>query len=162
MAMKAGWKSWHHLSGEQGSGVTSIGKLHFRADEDPVGFEESIIPMNIDGGTGDIRGYIKRPMAPPLSRSKTAEMIGPGESSYTKYDHEIMEKSCAFIKEKGANKNGPALDADVLVCLSASAAYRAARILRYVRQNGFCKTEDERSRSTTASVDSFAATFTQS
>ncbi len=99
-------KSWHHMSGEQGSGVTSIGKLHFRADEDPVGFEKSIIPMNVDGGTGDIRGCVKRPMAPPLKRSKTAEMIGPGESSYTKYDHEIMEKSCAWIKERGANNNG--------------------------------------------------------
>ena len=38
-------KSWHHMSGEQGSGVTAIGKLHFRDDEDPVGFEASIIPM---------------------------------------------------------------------------------------------------------------------
>jgi choline-sulfatase len=99
-------KSWHHMSGEKGSGVTSIGKLHFRADEDPVGFEESIIPMNVDGGVGDVRGCVKRPMAAPLKRSKTAERIGPGESSYTKYDHEIMEKTCAWLKDKGANKNG--------------------------------------------------------
>lgn len=99
-------KSWHHMSGEQGSGVTSIGKLHFRADEDPVGFEESIIPMNVAGGIGDVRGCVKRPMPPPLKRSKTAERIGPGKSSYTEYDHEIMEKACAWLKEKGANKNG--------------------------------------------------------
>ena len=99
-------KSWHHMAGAQGSGVTSIGKLHFRDDEAPVGLEASIIPMNVDGGIGDIRGCVKRPMAPPLKRSKTVERIGPGESSYTKYDHEIMEKACAWLKHKGANHNG--------------------------------------------------------
>lgn len=99
-------KSWHHMSGEHGCAVTSIGKLHFRADEDPVGFKESIIPMNVAGGTGDVRGCVKRPMPPSLKRSKTAERIGPGESSYTKYDYEIMEKACIWLKQKGANKNG--------------------------------------------------------
>lgn len=99
-------KSWHHMAGERGVGVTSVGKLHFRYDEDPVGFEESIIPMNIDGGFGDVRGCVKRPMAPPLKKSKTAERIGPGESSYTKYDNDIMEKTCAWLREKGAKKNG--------------------------------------------------------
>jgi choline-sulfatase len=99
-------KSWHHLSGEQGAGVTSIGKLHFRSDEDPTGFENSMIPMHVDGGLGDIRGCVKRPMAPPLKRSKIVERIGPGESSYTRYDNEIMEKACAWLKEKGSNKRG--------------------------------------------------------
>ena len=99
-------KSWHHLSGEQGCGVTSIGKLHYRYDDDPVGFEASIIPMNVAGGLGDIRGCVKRPMPPPLRRSKIVERIGPGESPYTQYDNEIMEKACTWLKEKGANKNG--------------------------------------------------------
>jgi choline-sulfatase len=99
-------KSWHHMAGERGVGVTSIGKLHFRADDDPVGFKESIIPMNVDGGIGDVRGCVKRPMAPPLKRSKTAERIGPGESSYTKYDNDIMEKACAWLRENGTQKNG--------------------------------------------------------
>ena len=98
-------KSWHHLSGEQGCGVTSIGKLHFRSHEDPTGFESSMIPMHVDGGLGDIRGCVKRPMAPPLKRSKIVERIGPGESSYTRYDNEIMENACAWLKEKGASKN---------------------------------------------------------
>lgn len=99
-------KSWHHMAGEQGVGVTSIGKLHFRYDDDPVGFEQSIIPMNIAGGLGDVRGCVKRPMAPPLQRSKTVERIGPGDSSYTRYDNEIMEKTCAWLREKGTNDNG--------------------------------------------------------
>ena len=83
-------KSWHQLSGEQGAGVTAIGKLHYRSDKDPTGFEASMIPMHVDGGIGDIRGCVKRPMAPSLKRSKIVERIGPGESSYTRYDNEIM------------------------------------------------------------------------
>ncbi len=99
-------RSWHHLAGEQGCGVTSIGKLHYRSEADAVGFEASIIPMHVDGGIGDIRGCVKRPMPPPLKRSKTVERIGPGESSYTRYDHEIMQKACAWLKEKGAQRGG--------------------------------------------------------
>ncbi len=97
-------KSWHHMSGDKGSGVTSIGKLHFRSDTDPVGFESSMIPMHVAGGLGDVRGCVKRPLPPPLKRSKMAERIGPGESSYTQYDNEIMEKACAWLKAKGAYK----------------------------------------------------------
>lgn len=97
-------KSWHHMSAEQGSGVTSIGKLHFRSETDPVGFEESMIPMHVAGGIGDIRGCVKRPLPPPLKRSKLAERIGPGESSYTRYDNDIMEKACAWLKAKGADR----------------------------------------------------------
>jgi choline-sulfatase len=99
-------KSWHHLSGEQGCGVTAIGKLHFRSETDPLGFEESLIPMHVAGGSGDIRGCVKRPLPPPLKRSKIAERIGPGESSYTRYDHDIMERACAWIKAKGEKRNG--------------------------------------------------------
>ena len=99
-------KSWHQLSGEQGAGVTAIGKLHYRSDKDPTGFEASMIPMHVDGGIGDIRGCVKRPMAPSLKRSKIVERIGPGESSYTRYDNEIMEKACAWLKARGANKQG--------------------------------------------------------
>ena len=99
-------KSWHQLSGEQGAGVTAIGKLHYRSDKDPTGFEASMIPMHVDGGIGDIRGCVKRPMAPSLKRSKIVERIGPGESSYTRSDNEIMEKACAWLKARGANKQG--------------------------------------------------------
>jgi choline-sulfatase len=66
-----------------------------------------MIPMHVAGGLGDIRGCVKRPLPPPLKRSKIAERIGPGESPYTRYDNEIMEKTCAWLKAKGASKKGP-------------------------------------------------------
>ncbi len=99
-------KSWHHMLHDHGSGAVSIGKLHFRRESDPTGFDEQIIPMHLVDGIGDVRGCVKRPMAPPLKRSKTAEEIGPGQSTYTKYDTDIMEKTCAWLREKGANSNG--------------------------------------------------------
>ena len=99
-------KSWHHMLHENCLGATSIGKLHFRQESDPLGFDEQVIPMHIVDGLGDIHSCVKRPMAPPLKRSKAAEQIGPGESTYTKYDNEIMEKTCTWLKEKSASQNG--------------------------------------------------------
>ena len=99
-------KSWHHMLHENGLGATSIGKLHFRQESDPLGFDEQVIPMHIVDGLGDIHSCVKRPMAPPLKRSKAAEQIGPGESTYTKYDNEIMEKTRAWLKEKSASQYG--------------------------------------------------------
>lgn len=98
-------KSWHHMAGALGSAVTSIGKLHFRSNEDPVGLAAAHIPMHVDGGLGDLRGCIKRPMPPPLKRSKVVERIGPGTSSYTQYDNAIMEQACAWLKQKGISKS---------------------------------------------------------
>lgn len=100
------FKSWHHMLQENALGVVSIGKLHFRNESDPTGFDKQIIPMHMIDEFGDIRECVKRPMAPPLKRSRTAEQIGPGDSSYTKYDTEIMEKTCAWLREKGRNRNG--------------------------------------------------------
>jgi choline-sulfatase len=99
-------KSWHHMAAEKGSGTTSIGKLHFRSTADPIGFEQSMIPMHVAGGTGDVRGCVKRPLPPPLKRSKIVERIGPGESTYTRYDRDIMESACAWLKARGESKQG--------------------------------------------------------
>jgi choline-sulfatase len=97
-------KSWHHMVREQGAGVTSVGKLHFRREEDPFGFDEQIIPMHMVGPFGDIRECVKRPLAPPLKRSRIAERIGRGESDYTRYDLDVAERTCEWLRKKGADK----------------------------------------------------------
>jgi hypothetical protein len=51
--------SWHHRLREAGHQVVSIGKLHFRSDEDDCGFSESIIPMQVFEGKGDLLGLIR-------------------------------------------------------------------------------------------------------
>lgn len=99
-------KSWHHTLTEHGLGATSIGKLHFRTREDPTGFVEQVNPMHIVDGIGDLRSSVKRPMAPPFKRSKTAEEIGPGESSYTQYDRDITRLTCAWLRANGKPADG--------------------------------------------------------
>ena len=93
-------KSWHHWLAENGLGATSIGKLHFRSAKDPTGFENQIIPLHIVDGVGDLRSAVKRPLAPPFKHWKGIERLGPGESTYTKYDAQITEKTCAWIRAK--------------------------------------------------------------
>lgn len=82
-------KSWHHLLGENGRPVTSIGKLHFRDESDPTGFANQLIPMHVVEGRGDLRSCIKRPMSPPMQSSRTVTHIGRGTSPYTDYDRDI-------------------------------------------------------------------------
>ena len=93
-------KSWHHMLAENGLGVTSIGKLHFRDEQDPTGFEEQIVPLHIVNGVGDLRAAVKRPMAPPYTRWRGLDRLGPGESPYTQYDADITERTCAWIKAR--------------------------------------------------------------
>ena len=99
-------KSWHHMLRDQGLGAVSIGKLHFRKEDDPTGFVRQVIPMHIVDGIGDLRDCVKRPMAPPLKQSKVATQIGPGESPYTKYDREIAERSCDWLRQEAGRPKG--------------------------------------------------------
>jgi choline-sulfatase len=96
-------KSWHHLLAENGSSATSIGKLHFRNETDPTGFAEQVIPMHVVEGKGDLRSCIKRPMAEPMKSSVSMTNIGPGESPYTKYDHDIADRTCDWLRAKAEN-----------------------------------------------------------
>jgi choline-sulfatase len=97
-------KSWHQMAREHGANAVSIGKLHFQQDCDPAGFDEQIIPMHMVGVFGDVRECVKRPLAPPLKRSRTAEQIGSGETDYTKYDTDVMTKTCEWLRDKGTSK----------------------------------------------------------
>jgi len=110
-------KSWHHMLRENGSSATSIGKLHFRNKEDDTGFAEQIIPMHVVGGKGDIRSCIKRPMVGPMKSSRSMTEIGPGDSPYLRYDHDIAERTCAWIRARAADKKADPFNAFVsFVC----------------------------------------------
>ncbi|HAA91048.1 MAG: sulfatase [Rhodospirillaceae bacterium] len=96
-------RSWHHMLSENGMEAISIGKLHFTREEDPFGFTRQINPMHIHDGVGDLRGSVKRPMAPPYTKWRGIDRLGPGESTYTKYDADITATTCELIREKAAN-----------------------------------------------------------
>lgn len=91
--------SWHHRLREAGHHVASIGKLHFRSDEDDYGFSETIVPMHIIEGKGDLMGLVRDDLPVRGAAYKMARMAGPGESIYTQYDREIAARAQIWLHE---------------------------------------------------------------
>ena len=91
-------EGWGHALQKAGMQCLSIGKLHYRSESDPTGFNEQIVPLHIVDGKGAIGGSVKQPLAPPITKSKLATNIGPGDSGYIRYDQSIMEKTVEWLK----------------------------------------------------------------
>jgi choline-sulfatase len=96
--------SWHHRLRDAGHRVVAIGKLHFRSDEDDCGFSESIIPMQVIEGKGDLLGLIRDDLPVRGAAYKMARMAAPGESPYTQYDRDIASRAQIWLREE-ANKH---------------------------------------------------------
>jgi choline-sulfatase len=92
--------SWHHRLRDAGHRIVSIGKLHFRSDEDDCGFSESIVPMHVIEGKGDLLGLIREDLPVRGAAYKMARMAGPGESIYTQYDREIAARAQIWLHEE--------------------------------------------------------------
>ena len=93
-------EGWGHAMQKAGMHCLSIGKLHYRSEEDPTGFSEQVVPLHIVGGEGSVSGCVKQPLGPPIKKSKLAIEIGPGESGYTRYDQSIMENTCEWLRDE--------------------------------------------------------------
>jgi choline-sulfatase len=92
--------SWHGRLREAGHRVVSVGKLHFRADEDDCGLSEAIVPMHVIEGKGDLLGLIRDDLPVRGAAYKMARMAGPGESPYTQYDREIAARAQIWLHDE--------------------------------------------------------------
>ena len=52
--------SWGHRLRDAGHAAVSIGKLHFRSQDDDNGFSEEVMPLHVIDGIGDLTGMISR------------------------------------------------------------------------------------------------------
>lgn len=93
-------EGWGHAMQQAGMYCLSIGKLHYRREQDPTGFDRQIVPLHIVGGEGAVSGSVKRPLGPPIKKSKLAAQIGPGDSGYIRYDGQIMEHTCEWLQHE--------------------------------------------------------------
>lgn len=94
--------SWGHRLLAAGHDFVSVGKLHYRFEDDPTGVGEQIIPMHIANGKGDLLGAL-RPDVPVRRQSRRlAEEVGPGETAYTRYDREITGRACDWLTARAA------------------------------------------------------------
>lgn len=100
-------RGWGHALQDRGVTVESIGKLHYRYDDDPAGFDVEHIPMQVVGGHGMVWGSIRREgerLAMP--GRMLADYIGPGESKYNRYDSAVTRRACDWLAERGARGDG--------------------------------------------------------
>ena len=92
--------SWGHRLQENGHSVVSVGKLHYRSENDQTGFDEQIIPMHITDGVGDLHGSIRPDLPIRYQGRQYVEQVGPGETKYTEYDQAITQNACNWLSSK--------------------------------------------------------------
>ena len=93
-------ESWMHRLRERGHQVVSIGKLHYRAAADDTGFTEQILPMYLaNNGAGWPQGLQRKPMAEFPESAEMANLLGPGETSYTQYDRDITAAAVDWLDQ---------------------------------------------------------------
>ena len=94
-------RGWGHALQDRGIRVESIGKLHYRQIGDDTGFDEQHIPMHVVDGKGMVWGSIRREDQRVYKREvrMMGDEVGPGESSYTKYDAAVTQRTCDWLAE---------------------------------------------------------------
>ena len=107
---------WGHWLQQRGHEVVSIGKLHYRDELAPTGFDRQIVPMHVVGGLGSLLHSVKDPMVVLPSAAKFSKQIGPGDSSYQRYDREITDHACRWLAERRAAAGKPWVLFVSLVC----------------------------------------------
>ncbi|MCT9000568.1 MULTISPECIES: sulfatase-like hydrolase/transferase [Chelativorans] len=93
-------RGWAHALSEAGHRVASIGKLHYRDADAPVGFTEQILPMHVVEGKGDLHGLLRSPPRIRPSMKNLSAELGPGDSDYSRYDSAITDAACRWIAER--------------------------------------------------------------
>jgi len=98
---------WGHALQAAGARVESIGKLHYRRAGDAAGFDIEHAPMHIADGVGMVWASVRDEK---LRRAPGARMlgdtIGPGTSSYTRYDARVTDLACAWLAAAGRARDG--------------------------------------------------------
>ena len=98
---------WGRALQRAGVPVESIGKLHYRSEEDPAGFDVEHIPMMVADGVGMVWASIRKEDERVSGRSRMlGDRIGPGESDYTAYDAAVTERAERWLADRAASGDG--------------------------------------------------------
>ncbi len=92
---------WGHALQAKDIAVESIGKLHYRAEEDPAGFDREHMPMMVANGVGMVWASIRKEDERVHGKGRMlGDYIGPGGSKYIDYDASITERTKQWIRER--------------------------------------------------------------
>jgi choline-sulfatase len=101
-------QGWGHILQLHGVRSESIGKLHYRCDEDPTGFDAEHLPMHVLGGHGMVWASIRAPYWPRHDGPRMlGDYIGPGESSYTQYDRTVTARAVKWLHDAAQQPERP-------------------------------------------------------
>ncbi|MCB1995401.1 MAG: sulfatase-like hydrolase/transferase [Burkholderiaceae bacterium] len=102
-------RGWGHVLQAHQVRVESIGKLHYRQEEDQAGFDHEHIPMHVVGGHGMVWASIRDPYItqPPGGKRMLGERIGPGESPYTSYDRSVTQRTLDWLDDAAQRRDEP-------------------------------------------------------
>lgn len=89
--------SWGHRLSDAGVRVATFGKLHYRAEEDPSGFDEQHRPLHVKNGIGDVSQLLRGDRPPSHGLRDVIQGAGPGESDYTRYDRDVAREASEWI-----------------------------------------------------------------
>jgi choline-sulfatase len=100
---------WGHVLQDHGVRVESIGKLHYRNEADPAGFDQEHIPMHVVGGYGMVWASIRDPYITqaPGGKRMLGERIGAGESPYTSYDRAVTQRAVEWLQTAARRREQP-------------------------------------------------------
>ncbi len=97
---------WGHALQSRGVPVESIGKLHYRAEEDPAGFDVEHIPMMVAGGVGMVWASIRREDERVGGTTRMlGDYIGPGHSKYTDYDTAVTSRTVRWLHDHAKSEH---------------------------------------------------------
>ena len=100
-------RGWGHALQDGGVPVESIGKLHYRRDEDLAGFDAEHIAMQVAGGVGMVWGSIRKEDERLNMPSRMlGDYIGPGTSKYTDYDEAVVGRTSKWFQDRQASGDG--------------------------------------------------------
>ena len=97
--------SWGHRLQEAGIRVDAMGKLHYRKEEDSLGFDRQIDTMHLHKGVGQVWGSIRDPLPDNLA-PRMFHKIGAGVSNYNIYDRHCANAACQWLKQRSDEQNG--------------------------------------------------------
>ncbi|NKB57771.1 MAG: sulfatase-like hydrolase/transferase [Alphaproteobacteria bacterium] len=94
-------EGWGHRLQREGIRHDTIGKLHYRKEEDPLGIDEQHNAMHIIDGIGMVWGSIRDPLPTRTGLAGPKRLfrkIGPGVSNYNLYDRQCANDACNWLK----------------------------------------------------------------
>ena len=99
-------RGWAHALRQRGHHVAAIGKLHYRGQPgEDYGFTETLLPMHITGGVGDLTHLVRDPDDIRTTGKNLIASAGPGESSYTLYDRQVAAAAQIWLRETGTRRH---------------------------------------------------------